>query len=87
VRLADGRCPLLRATLSSLEPQLACRELVRVHRSWIVNPRHVTAIETLPSGDRRLTLAGGRTAPASRRYLEAINRVVGACEALGGAVA
>jgi hypothetical protein len=82
-RLTDGRRPLLRMTLSALERQLADQGLIRVHRSWIVNPAHVRAVRALPSGDRRLTLTNGDTAPASRRNGEAIERVLGAGRSLG----
>jgi hypothetical protein len=78
--LADGRKPLMRATLASVEQRLASRGLVRVHRSWIVNPAQVTAIEALASGDFRLTLSGGEIAPGSRRYGAAIRANI--CSAL-----
>jgi hypothetical protein len=83
-RLLDGRRPLLRATLAVLEAQLADRGLLRVHRSWIVNPDQVQNIHSLPSGDARLTLATGDVAPASRRYAHGMNRMLGASQALGG---
>lgn len=82
-RLLDGRRPLLRTTLAILEAQLSHRGLLRVHRSWIVNPDQVRSIRSLPSGDARLTLADGEVAPASRRYADGMNRVLGASEALG----
>lgn len=83
-RLLDGRRPLLRTTLAVLEAQLADRGLLRVHRSWIVNPDQVRSIRSLPSGDARLTLADGEVAPASRRYADGMNRVLAAGEMLGG---
>lgn len=73
--LADGQKPLMRATLASVEKQLAAHGLVRVHRSWIVHPAHVRGIEALATGDFRLTLDGGEIAPGSRRYGAAITRV------------
>ncbi len=82
-RLLDGRRPLLRTTLAALEAQLSDRGLRRVHRSWIVNPDHVRNIRSLPSGDSRLTLANGEVAPASRRYADGMNGVLGAGETLG----
>ena len=70
--LADGRRPLMRTTLAGIEAVLAEHGFVRTHRSWLVNRRHVTAIEAQGSGDHALTLADGTQAPLSRRYREAL---------------
>ncbi len=66
--LADGRKPLMRATLASLEQNLAAHGFLRTHRSWLVNPAHVRAVEPEGSGDYRLSLTGGEEAPLSRRF-------------------
>jgi hypothetical protein len=73
--LADGRKPLMRATLSSLEAQLAPHGLVRTHRSWLVNARRVSALEAEGSGDFTVELEGGQTAPLSRRFPQALERL------------
>lgn len=73
--LADGRRPLMRATLAAVETALAPLGLLRTHRSWLVNPSAVRAIAPDGSGDFTLELDGGRTAPLSRRFPEALQRL------------
>lgn len=77
--LADGRKPLMRATLSSLEAQLAPHGLVRTHRSWLVNAARVSALEAEGSGDFTVELnggdGGGVRAPVSRRFPQALERL------------
>lgn len=74
-RLADGRTPLARATLAAVERDLAAFGFIRTHRSWLVNPAHVRAVEPAGSGDHVLTLAGGLEVPLSRRFREALLRL------------
>ena len=76
--LADGRRPLMRTTLSSAEAELSGRGFVRTHRSWLVNARHVSAIEAEGSGDYGLTLSDGTQVPLSRRYRQALEALRGA---------
>ena len=71
-QLADGRRPLMRTTLAGVEAQLTGAGFVRTHRSWLVNPAHVTEIEAEGSGDYGLTLGDGSKVPVSRRYPRAI---------------
>jgi DNA-binding LytR/AlgR family response regulator len=73
--LADGRKPLMRATLSSLEARLAAHGLVRTHRSWLVNAAHVAGLEADGSGDFTIELEGGLKAPLSRRFPQALDRL------------
>jgi DNA-binding LytR/AlgR family response regulator len=73
--LADGRKPLMRTTLSSLEAQLSAQGLVRTHRSWLVNAGRVRAIEAEGSGDFTVELEGGVSAPLSRRFPQALARL------------
>jgi DNA-binding LytR/AlgR family response regulator len=70
--LADGRKPLMRATLSALESQLSPHGFVRTHRSWLINPLRVRSLTAEGSGDFRLTLDGGGEAPLSRRFPKAL---------------
>ena len=72
VKLADGRSPLMRATLAAMEIELAPHGFLRTHRSWLVNPQRVRMIAPSGSGDHRLELEGGLEAPLSRRYAEAL---------------
>lgn len=66
--LADGRKPLMRASLGTVEAALASRGLVRTHRSWLVNPDHLRSLEATGSGDYRLGLDGDIQVPLSRRF-------------------
>ncbi|HWT13166.1 MAG TPA: LytTR family DNA-binding domain-containing protein [Allosphingosinicella sp.] len=59
---------LHRQTLASLEARLAPFGFVRVHRSRLVRAAAVTAVETRPSGDFEIVLAGGLRLAGSRRY-------------------
>ena len=70
--LADGRRPLMRATLGGLGAELARLGFVRTHRSWLVNPAHVVEIEAEGSGDYGLKLGDGTQVPMSRRYNQAL---------------
>jgi DNA-binding LytR/AlgR family response regulator len=70
--LADGRRPLMRATLASVEEALAPHRFVRTHRSWLVNPKRVRTLAPEGSGDWRVELDGGAIAPLSRRFPEAL---------------
>lgn len=72
--LADGRRPLMRTTLASLEAELGPAGLVRTHRSWLVNPARVTGLEPGGSGDWTIELSQLK-APLSRRYRGALERL------------
>ena len=74
--LADGRRPLMRATLARLEAELTPLGLIRSHRSWLVNPAHLTGLEPDGSGDWTVALGSVR-APVSRRYPAALERLKG----------
>lgn len=70
--LTDGRRPLMRTTLTQLAGTLAPHGILRTHRSWLVNARHVKAVVPEGSGDHELTLSDGITAPLSRRFPDAL---------------
>lgn len=72
--LADGRKPLMRASLASLEAKLGEQGFIRTHRSWLVNAARVTELKPEGSGDYAVTV-GGVTAPLSRRFPEALARL------------
>lgn len=63
-----GRSLLRRQSLAALERELAGRDFVRIHRSRLVNARHVAAAETNESGDFTVTLTDGRQISGSRRW-------------------
>jgi hypothetical protein len=73
-QLADGRRPLMRATLAAIEGELEAYGFVRAHRSWLVNSARVTGLEPDGSGDWTVHLGDLRT-PLSRRFPEALARL------------
>lgn len=74
--LADGRKPLMRATLAAVEVELERFGFVRAHRSWLVNAEAVTGLRPDGSGDWTVEL-GPVEAPLSRRYPQALERLKG----------
>ncbi len=68
----NGRLYPLRSTMTALEPRLDPAHFLRVHRSYIVNLKHLLEIEPLESGDARLKLRDGTVVPCSRRYRAAL---------------
>ena len=74
--LADGRRPLMRATLAAIEVELERFGFVRAHRSWLVNAGAVTGLRPDGSGDWTVEL-GAVEAPLSRRYPQALERLKG----------
>ena len=75
--LQDGARPLMRASMAQVETALAPHGFVRTHRSWLINAERVRALSAAGSGDYRLDLGCGVTAPLSRRYPEARARLAG----------
>ena len=74
--LDDGRKPLMRAALTSVEGDLGERGFVRTHRSWLVNTARVTGLKPEGSGDWSVEL-GEVEAPLSRRFRPALERLRG----------
>ncbi len=72
--LADGRRPLMRATLATVEVELERFGFVRAHRSWLVNEGRVTGLRPDGSGDWTVQL-GLIEAPLSRRFPGALERL------------
>lgn len=66
--LADGRRPLMRATMAAMEQALAGHGFVRTHRTWLVNRARVEGLAPAGSGDVAISLSGGVEALLSRRY-------------------
>ena len=73
--LEDGRKPLMRASLTTVEAALASRGLVRTHRSWLINPDRLRSLEATGSGDYRLGLDGDIHVPLSRRFPATLDRL------------
>jgi two-component system LytT family response regulator len=67
---------LVHATMQSMLGRLDPEVFVRIHRSMIVNVRHVMQIETGAPGEYVLTLDNGYSIQSSRTYGEIIKRWV-----------
>ncbi len=75
-QLADGRKPLMRASLAAVEGQLSPFGFVRTHRSWLVSAARVTGLTPAGSGDYMVQL-GALEAPLSRRFPAALMKLRG----------
>jgi hypothetical protein len=67
-----SRALLQRQTLSSLEEELGALGFTRIHRSRLVNRRHVRSVESNDSGDFTVSLSDGRQIAGGRRWREAL---------------
>ncbi len=67
---------LVHATLQSMLERLDPDVFVRIHRSAIVNVRHILQIETAEQGDYMLTLDNGFSIQSSRTYNDIIKKWV-----------
>ena len=65
---AAGQTHVMRSTMKELEAQLADGDFARIHRSTIVNLRHVAGAKTLAGSDYQLTLESGAQLKVSRGY-------------------
>ena len=72
-----GRRHAMRETMKDLETRLDPRRFIRVHRSVIVALDRIRELHALPSGDYRITLAGGAVVPLSRTYVGSFEARVG----------
>ena len=70
--LTDRRRHLIRSTLQAELVRLAAFGIVRVHRTRLINPKRVVALEWGPSGDFKIRLDSGETVPGSRRFKSAV---------------
>jgi DNA-binding LytR/AlgR family response regulator len=73
--LADGVTRLVRGTLAGEESRLSKFNIVRVHRTRLVNLSRVTALRAGANGDFELTLDTGQAVTGSRRYRGALNSI------------
>jgi DNA-binding LytR/AlgR family response regulator len=72
----DGREYVLDESLSSLESRLADLGFLRVHRSELINLKHVTALRSQDGGSV-VDLSDGQTATVSRRQAAELRRRLG----------
>jgi len=70
--LTDRRKYLIRSTLQAELSRLGPFGIVRVHRTRLINPKKIVALEWGPSGDFKLRLDSGEIVPGSRRFKSAI---------------
>jgi hypothetical protein len=73
--LADGITRLVRGTLAGEEARLTRFNIVRVHRTRLVNLSRVTGLKAGANGDFELTLDTGQAVTGSRRYRGALNSI------------
>jgi len=73
--LADGITRLVRGTLAGEEARLTRFNIVRVHRTRLVNLSRVTGLKAGVNGDFELTLDTGQAVTGSRRYRGALNSI------------
>lgn len=59
---------LVRNTLAKLEEALAPGQIVRTHRSYLVNIDKIAEIRTTDTGGHEIHLSSGKTVPLSRGY-------------------
>jgi two-component system LytT family response regulator len=65
---------LLHVPIATLEASLDPQVFLRIHRSFIVNTRHVRELETGAHGEYIVVLQGGARLQSSRSYHEKIKR-------------
>jgi hypothetical protein len=70
--LTDRRKHLIRSTLQAELLRLAPFGIVRVHRTRLINPKRIVALEWGPSGDFKVRLDSGETVQGSRRFKSAV---------------
>ena len=70
--LADRRKYLIRSTLQAELSRLGPYGIVRVHRTRLINPKRIVALDWGPSGDFKLRLDSGEIVPGSRRFKSAV---------------
>jgi two-component system LytT family response regulator len=63
---------LLHVAMNTIENSLDPKRFVRIHRSYIVNLRHIKRLWALPHGQYILELASGERLPSGRTYGEKI---------------
>jgi len=58
--------------MQEMEQRLAAMNIVRIHRSTLVNLDRVKSIEPIHAGDQTVTLAGGVELVMSRTYRDRV---------------
>ena len=73
-----GVSHLIRATASSIEPQLDPRAFIRIHRRYIVNVDRILEVQPWFAGDAVAVLRNGAKLRVSRTYRERLHARLGA---------
>jgi hypothetical protein len=68
---------LVRNTLAKLEEQLAAGQIVRTHRSYLVNIDKIEEIRSTDTGGHEIHLQSGKTVPLSRGYRDRFRSMFG----------
>jgi hypothetical protein len=76
--MLGGRTHLVRGTLAAEEARLIRFNVVRVHRTRLVNLARVSGLKAGPNGDFELALDTGQAISGSRRYRSAVASIEGA---------
>lgn len=74
---AEGRTHVVRATMKQFEERLDPAHFQRIHRSTIVNIRHIRKLKPHTNGEYFLTLDGGHELKLSRSYRDRLERILG----------
>jgi two-component system LytT family response regulator len=67
---------LLHVPMNAMEESLDPERFVRIHRSYIVNLRHIRQLWTLPNRQYVLELASGERLPSGRDYGEKVRTLL-----------
>jgi hypothetical protein len=74
-QLTERRSHLIRTTLQAEEARLAPFGIMRVHRTCLLNPGRIIALERRPSGDFEVRLDSGDVILGSRRFKDVVARI------------
>ncbi len=73
---AGGERFRMRATLRFIEGRLGTAGFMRVHQSYIVNVRHIEALQPWSHGEVAIRVRGGTTLVSSRTYSDRVRRLM-----------
>jgi DNA-binding LytR/AlgR family response regulator len=73
---ANAREYLIRETLSNLEKTIAPQQIVRAHRSYLINLDFVEEMRTNDSGGYVIRMKSGKHVPLSRTYRESFKNSI-----------
>lgn len=71
----EGNQYLLRSTLAQMDRQLDSEQFIRIHRSYVVNKKHVQRV-TQSNGKSTIILNSGQKLPLSRSYKQQFEQLI-----------